>query len=236
MSKNFIFLLFPLILILAACQGQKHSKAIALISKLNDRGEIQGKVDTAWVEYLDGKGNVLKKVETNHSEYGNLTKITFYNSSGKIVSKILDYGGGHISITEMIRDSNSYLIAFKGYELNSKDTFWTYFINRYDKDLNYVFSSMIDSKDSTVMGRYRSRFDQNKNQVEETELDSVNNEISKSIYEYTKTGKLLRNTYYKNGAQISVTQYKYDGQKKIESILTPSSKEKTKIKIQFIYQ
>jgi antitoxin component YwqK of YwqJK toxin-antitoxin module len=235
MNKYFTLYLFSLICF-TTCNGQRYSTAIALVEEINDKGEIQGKTDTGWVEYLDESGNILKKVITNNREYGGVIKTTLYSARGVILSKIVDFRNGHIDRTDFIRDTNNFLIAFKGYELDSKDTVWTYFKNNYDSNSRYLFSRMIDSRDSSISVRSKSRFDQNRKIVEDAELDSANHEISKNLYEYTNSGKLLKQTYYENGVQISFTEYKYVDQRKIESILTPAAKERKQIRVRFIYQ
>jgi len=153
-----------------------------------------------------------------------------------LLSEIYDRGDIGISRTDMVRDSNSFIIASRSYELNSNDTIWTDYLNTYDKNSGTLESKMIIRGDSTIAGRFRTRYDKNKSIIEDTELDSLNNEITKNIYAYLAPGKLLKQTFYKKGILISTTQYTYNGLKKIEAIQTSTSKELKILKVKYIYQ
>ena len=227
--------LFFLLLSFTHCKGQAYTKIVSLVYNLDKRGEIEGKGDTLAIEYLDANGNVFQKVTTRRTDDRIFIKTTLYNSKGKIMGYMSNYNNSIISKNDLARDVNDFIISSKAYELNSNDTSYFDFLNIYDNASLILRSTMISRIDNSVVGKYLTRFDQNKNIVEDTELDSLNNEITKNIYEYSEAGQLLKQSYFEKRTLISFTKYLYEGKKKLEAIQTRLS-DSSKVKLLFVYE
>lgn len=235
MSKVSILFLIISIFCFGSCRSQPNSKIISLIYSLNEKGNIEGKADTLAIEYLDKEGKVYKKTSTRRSSERVVVKTSLYNSSGKYLSQISDYGNGFIIRTDVDRDSNGFIVSSKVYDTKSIDTTWYDMVNNYNSPVRSLQSSMIKRDDKKLAGKFRMRFDQKQNVIEDTELDSLGNEITKNLYSYTGAGNLLKQTFFEKGVLISTTIYKYNGKRKVEAIQTHPSDLK-KIKVEFIYQ
>ena len=227
--------LFILLLGFTSCKDQTYTKIVSLVYQLDERGEIKGKTDTLAIEYLDANGNVFQKVATRRTGDKVFIKTTLYNSNGKIIGYVSNYNNSIISKNDLTRDVNGFIVTSKMYELNSIDTSYFDFLNIYDNASLILRSSMINRIDSSVTGKYLTRYDQKKNIVEDTELDSLNNEITKYIYEYSETGQMLKQSYFEKGTLISFTKYLYKGKKKLEAIQTCLS-DTSKVKLLFVYE
>jgi len=228
--------LFFLLLSFTHCKGQTNTKIISLFYNLDKRGEIEGKGDTLAIEYLDANGNVFQKVTTRRIDDRVFVKTTLYNSEGKIMGYVSNYNNSIISKNDLTRDVNDFIIFSKAYESNSNDTSYFDFLNIYDNASHILRSTMINRMDSSVVGKYLTRYDESNNKiVEDTELDSLNNEITKNIYEYSQTGQLLKQSYFEKEALISFTKYLYEGKKKLEAIQTHLS-DTSKVKVRFLYE
>lgn len=228
------YLIF-LLLSFTHCKGQTDTKIISLVYNLDKRGEIEGKGDTLAIEYLDANGKIFQKVATKRTDDRVFIKTTLYNSKGKIMGYVSKYNNSIISKTDLTRDINGFIIYSKAYESNSNDTSYFDFLNIYDNASHILRSTMINRMDSSVVGKYLTRYDENKNIVEDTELDSLNNEITKNIYEYSQTGQLLKQSYFEKEALISFTKYLFSGKKKLEAIQTHLS-DTSKVKLLFVYE
>jgi hypothetical protein len=235
MKKAVTLYLFILFLGLTHCKGQTYTRIISLVSELDEKGEIKGKADTLAIEYLDTNGNVFKKVATRHTGDRVFIKTTLYNPKGKIIGYVSNYNNSIISKDDLTRDTNGFIVMSKMYELNSKDTLYFDFLNFYDNASLVLQSRMINRMDSSVVGKYLTRYDQNKNIVEDIEVDSLDKELTKNVYEYSKTNQLLKQSYFKKGTLISFTNYFYEGKKKLEAIQIrlPDS---SKVKLLFVYE
>ncbi|MEP6710915.1 MAG: hypothetical protein ABJA37_00790 [Ferruginibacter sp.] len=231
-SFFFIFVLFNCIV---SCKAQPYTRIITLIKAVDDKGQARGIEDTVSIEYLNASGNTNKKVTTRRSESRCMIKTTFYDFNNKLISQITDYGNDLIVHTDNKRDSNGFIIESKTYDSKASDTSWYDFINYYNATSNILLSTMIDRENNLSVARYRLKYDLNKNILEDTELDTLGNEITKSLYEYTKSGKLLKQTYYEKAELKSSTQYTYTGDIKVEAIQSDASGLKL-AKVRFVYK
>jgi len=138
----------------------------------------------------DEDGNIYFSVE--NFQYGMILKI---NSQGELIDSITIHNSeGTCNLAELIRCDSGYFIALGNWTMDSTSQLW--FV-KFDSDLNVIENKFISSSGFLVFN-FHFIINHNNNIVFVASVQGQTTFESISIYEITKDGTLIRNSFFDN--------------------------------------